>query len=74
MDEAAGCLKRLRAMPVTRVVFGDDPMPPVLLLVLVMFLLPSGGSAWLALGMLLAVAVFLRVWLLCREPVANERV
>ena len=66
-------MKRLRTMPWSRVALGDDPLPTVALLLLVVFLLPSDTVAWIAFVMLLAVAIPLRVWLLCQDFDAPEK-
>lgn len=60
-------------MPWSRLALGDEPLPTVTLLLLVVFLLPSATVAWIAFTLLIAVAVPLRIWLLCRDLDVQEK-
>jgi hypothetical protein len=73
MPKAGGCPARLRTLPWTQVTLGDEPLHTVLMLALVAFLLPPEAESWLALFALLAVAVPLRIWLLCRHVLPRAR-
>lgn len=60
------CRRRLAAAPWSSFILGDDPIPLVLLLIFALVLRPLMTGIELALGLLLVVAVLLRVWQWCR--------